>query len=154
MTEYLVLVIGASAVVTFGGFMLYGGEMNKPSKTALSMILLATVIMPIASALGNVGSISAEDVIGDYADGDAVEDVYGQTAEAAFCEGVRKMVCDEFLMEEEDVSVRCFGFSLAEMRADKIKIILSGGAVYKDSRAIAARIREAGLGECEVELEF
>ena len=45
-----------------------------------------------------------------------------------------------------------FGFDFKNMKAERVKIILSGRAALADSRAIAEEIRKLGEWECEVEL--
>ena len=153
MSEYLAFVISATAVVTFGGFMMYGGAQSKASRAALGVILLSVTVIPVVDSIDAVGSVDLSALFEDV-EMSVGEDVFYKTAEEAFAEGIRKMICDEFDVDADNVVVRVFGFELEKMRAEKINVILSGTAAYIDSRAVVARVREGGLGECEVKIEF
>lgn len=155
MGEYLSFVIGAAAVVALGGLLAHGGVTEKSTRAALGVILLATVATPLVGGIRELGELTLDGVLGDYSvEIDEEDSACYETAEEAFCEGIRSEVCAEFSLEADEVTVLVFGFELTEMRAEKIKIILSGRAACADSRSIAAHVRGAGLGDCEVELEL
>ena len=154
MGEYLGFLISASFVVALGGLTSYGGRAQNAVKLALGVMLLSVSIVPIVSAVSD--AVNEANIIfteGPPSDGTSGT-LYEKTAEEAFCEGIKKLLKSEFSLSPSDVEVRVFGFKTDEVRADKIKIILSGSAVHADHRSLRLRIEELGLGECEVVLEI
>ena len=154
MGEYLGFLVTASAVVALGGLMSHGGRSQGMVKLALGVMLLSVSIVPLISAVTDAVDdarlIFSESAPPDDASGS----LYEKTAEDAFCEGIKKLAVSEFSVHASDVDVRVFGFKVSEMRADKVKIMLSGSAVHADYRSLSSRIEALGLGECEVELEI
>lgn len=153
MNEYLGLLIAVSAVVAFCGIVMRDGAHDAISRAAMGIILLFAVISPAVSLVNGAAELDIDGLLGSYGDTGG-ENLYEQTAEEAFCDGIERLVCDEYSLSDDDVEVRVFGFDVTKMYADKIKIILSGSASYADSRAISAYVRECGLGDCEAELEI
>lgn len=152
MNEYLVMLVCTSAVVGFGMLALRPGE-ERVGGAALGIILLASVLSPLLSLVGAVGDISAEDILGEYGT-PTVDGDYEERVRDAFEDGVAGAVAERFGLDVADVRAYAHGYDFEHVRAEKIKIVLSGTAVYADSRGICAFVRESGLGECEVELEF
>ena len=154
MGEYLGFLITASAVVALGGLTSHGGRSQGIVKLALGVMLLSVSVVPLISAVTDAVD-DANLIFSESApSGEISGSIYEKTAEDAFCEGVKKLAVSEFSIANSDVEVRAFGFKVGEMRADRVKIILSGSAVHADYRSLCSRIEELGLGECEVELEI
>ena len=154
MGEYLGFLIVASAVVALGSLMSCGGRTQGVVKLALGVMLLSVSVIPLISAVTDaVDDASLIFSEGLTSDGNT-DSLYEKTAENAFCEGIKKLVVSEFSVAVSDVEVRVFGFKVDKMRADSVKIILSGSAVHADYRSLSLRISELGLGECEVMLEI
>ena len=130
------------------------GSVSRTLRSALSLLLLYTVASPIVTVIADIGDISIDSIVESAPEPDTDDPEYYKVAEEAFCEGIRKMVCDSHSVNAGDVAVYAFGFDFKSMSAQTIKIILSGSAVYADARGIAAEVSDAGLGECEVELEI
>ena len=150
--QYLVSVIIVSSLVAISTYFSYGSSEGRTVKTAMSIIVLYTVAAPIVSVIGEISDISL-DLSVDTEDFGSVGDTeYAETAEAAFCEGVRAAIAERYNLNSNDVRVRVSGFDFEKMRAERITVIISGGAATSDHRAIAQYIAESGLGECEVEL--
>ena len=156
MTEYITSVIAACAVVALGGFISYSGDggTSRALRSALSLLLLYTVASPVVSVVSNLGDVTLDSIVEYEPSVDMSDPEYYRVAEDAFCEGIRKMVCEQYEVNADDVDVRAVDFDFKTMSARKIKIILSGNAVYTDSRGISAAVSDAGLGECEVELDL
>ena len=154
MGEYLGFLVAASAVVALGGLMAHGGRSLGAVKLALGVMLLSASVVPIVSAVAGVvedgKEIFSEGVVPDGFSGT----LYEKTAEEAFSDGVKKLVVSEFSLSVDDVDVRVHGFDVQNVRAEVIKVILSGKAAYADHKSIKLRIEELLLGKCEVELEF
>ena len=49
-----------------------------------------------------------------------------QTAEEALCAGISQSIGEEFSLSKNEVSVICYGFSLEEMRAERIQPLRKG----------------------------
>lgn len=156
MTEYITSVIAACAIVALGGFISYSDEggTSRAMRSALSLLLLYTVASPVVSVVSNLGDVTLDSIVEYEPPVDTSDPEYYRVAEQAFCEGIQKMVCEQYAISAEDIEVCAFDFDFKSMSARKIKIILSGDAVYADSRGISATVSDAGLGECEVELEL
>ena len=155
MSDYIISVMAASALVALGGLISYGGKTERISRAAMSMVLIYTVTLPIISATGDVSELFSTDFFDDLnfecEPGDTV--FYENTA-AAFCDGVERFVCEEFDLDGADVDVSVRALDLERMRAEKITVILSGRAVSADARLIADRVENAALGECEVMIDL
>ena len=146
----------ATAIVALGGLMSYSeeGSVSRTLRSALSLLLLYTVASPIVTVIADIGDISIDSIVESAPEPDTDDPEYYKVAEEAFCEGIRKMVCESHSIGADDVAVYAFDFDFKSMSAKTIKIILSGSAAYADARGIAATVSDAGLGECEVELEI
>ena len=133
-------------------YVAYGESGERCLKAASSLILVYILVSPAVTLIRNASEYQIYD--GGYADftEEIKDSEMSESAEAAFCEGIRKYVCEKFSLSEGDVKVKAFGFEFKSMKAEKIKIILSGKAVFADNRGIADEIVRCGLGECEVEL--
>ncbi|MBQ9733924.1 MAG: hypothetical protein IJV74_06795 [Clostridia bacterium] len=153
MSEYIISVIASASVVALGSFVSYGRKGERTiAGAAMSIILLYTVITPIISFVADFTPADLDGFFAEAQPPQTEDSQYHEVAEQAFCEGIEKMVCEEFFLNREDVSVSTVGFQMENMRAQSIRVILSGRAALADSRRIAASVTEAGLGECEVEI--
>ena len=151
MSEYLVFLVSATSVVGFGMLAMRPSE-ERVGGAALGIILLASILAPLSAVFGAVGDLSGEDIFSAQQSTPELDSE--GVVKAAFEAGVASAVADEFSLEVSDIRVYAYGYDFEGVRAERIKIILSGAAAYADSRGIAAFVREGGLGECEVELEF
>ena len=152
MSAYLTGLIAISSLIGVCSYISYGDREDKYLKTASSLILAYVVILPIVTLVKDASDYTYDGTF--WIDSfDSINDTeLGESAELAFCDGVKKYVCSQFSLSEENVRVRVFGFDFANMKAEKIKVILSGSAIFADNRAISEQIEKNGLGECEVEL--
>lgn len=151
MSEYLSCLISVSSLVGVSAFLSYGEREDKVLKIASSLIIAYVTVLPLVSLIRDLDydfSLGFDDGSFVY-----IEDtLIGEEAENAFCEGIEKYISERFSLPSEEITVRVFGFEYTSMKAEKIKIILSGKAIFADNRAIAEEIEKNGLGECEVEL--
>ena len=155
MGEYLGSVVVMSAILGIISYVSYPSGSEKTVRFAASVLLLYTALTPL---LGFVSKITSDDIsslIGDFDYKDEVGDgEYIIVAENAFKEGISKLLFAKYGINEEDSEVFVFGFDFENMRAEKIKIQLSGGGSTADFRGIENYITESGLGECEVNLKI
>ena len=75
-------------------------------------------------------------------------------AEDAFARGIGRAVEEKFSLEEGSVDVKVIGFDFEKMRAESIKIILSGRSVVADYRGIEKYVNSMEIGKCEVVIEI
>lgn len=150
MSTYLVGLVAVSALIGVSSYVSYDQRWNRTLRFTSSLVLLCAVIAPFISFLRDaefsLSEIEKETEI-------RIEDSeLSEGAEKAFCDGVRRYICESFSLSEGEVEVKSYGFDLVTVKAEKIKVILYGSAVFSDSRAIAERVESAGLGECEVNI--
>ena len=152
MREYVVSVVAVSMLAALAVFISYGGASERAVKGAVSVILIYTLCMPIVDM---VGDFSVENLNFEL----QLEDVessseYFETVEEAFARGVKSYVCEEFGLDGGAVFVKIQGFAIESMRAERISIVLSGRAALSDVTRIAEAVKNAGLGECEVNIKI
>ncbi len=147
MTLYFAQVFAVSALLGLLSVISFDKN-NKVYRFAFSVLLLYVVILPL-------GDISVEDFELDNITSD-YEDVgeYEEVARDAFISGIRRLVADKYSLKEENVRVLVEGFDFQNMKAEKIRIILSGSAVFSDYKSIERYINESNMGECTVEIEI
>ncbi len=140
------------AAVAFCSFSMYQGAESSVSRFAFGAILLASLAVPFISAFSS--ALDFEFSAEDFSDGNYSSDVAQKTLEDAFCKGIKYAVSDKFSINSKQITVECHEFNAETLKAEKIKIILSGNAVYSDVRSIKSYIEDENFGECEVILEF
>ena len=146
MTKYFVSVFVIAAIVSL--LRLLGYRSGIIERVALGIICIYTVVYPLGTAVNFDfdGVFDIPEINVDSGVDGIIED--------AFAEGIARAVADEFSLKTKDISVRLFGFDSERMSAERIEIILSGGAVGADYRAIEDYIRKMEIGECVVEISF
>ncbi|MBO5907928.1 MAG: hypothetical protein J6Q85_07260 [Clostridia bacterium] len=150
MTEYMRAVFAICCVVSAAS-LLCRGRRDFVLRIAFSILVVYVALMPILSHLCSSEwsvRLDYEFDIGDYS-----ED-YLAVAESAFTEGVKRLVTEKYGLKDEDVFVLCEGFDFEGMRADSIRIILSGAAAFADYKSIEKYIDTQQLGRCSVEIEI
>ena len=156
MVEYLASVVLMSALLGVLSYSSYPSDSSaRWVKIASAVLLLYVVINPVFALskelLFNDGGGFFDEITNDFAIDDSQ---LLETSEEAFKEGIKRLVKNEFGADEKNVEVYVFGFDFKNMRAEKIKIILSGRSAFLDWRGIEKYITEAGLGDCEVNIQL
>lgn len=146
--SYLYTVL-ALASVAFASFVIYDAQRLREARFTLGIILLASLILPISSAVKGFSELDF-DTGGDY----ATSSLANETVEEAFCRGIAEAVCGEFSFKTSDVSVKAVGFDAEGMRAEKIILTLSGKAALGDIGAAEDFVSELGFGKCTAEVYF
>ena len=117
-------------------------------KLALGIIAIYLILSPLAKIDFDFDN-SFEITLPESAEGG-----YSEVAKDAFERGISSSVADKFSLEAELVSAEAVGFDFDFMRAEKIKITLTGRAVFADRRAIEEYINKMEIGACTVEIHI
>ena len=152
MVDNVIYIISVLSAIAFSSFALYDGEKMKSSRTALGIILLAALGIPFLKSLISLPDISLEQ--NPIYDNEYNEELRDEAAEESFLYGIKLAVAEKFSLSEEEVIVKCSGFSFEKMKAERIKIVLSGKAAFSDIRSVRDYVEKSGFGECEVLVSF
>ena len=144
MREYALSLFGMCALL--GALSLIHYNKGTAERMAERVLFAAAVVLPLVNSLTSL-SFSLPSIPSFSDDGE-----YREVIEEAFSEGVSLAVCERFSLPEGTVKVELHGFDAQKMRAEKIKITLSGVAIISDRRAIQEYIEGENLGECEVRI--
>lgn len=150
MSEYF---IGVFSVCLVGGICLtlaYG--QGRGESLTVGIIILWVILSPIGESLAHFdpdGWLDSVE-IPEYKD----ESEIGAVIEDAFADGLARAVAEKFSLRKENIRVRLYGFDRNKLRAERIRIILSGGAALADYKAVEKYINEMDIGECNVEIEI
>lgn len=152
MSGYLISLVLISFLVGISSYLSFSGSGDRMLRAVSSLLVVYVIFTPIVTLVRGLeefenNEYEAEDFVPPIE-----ESEFGKNAKEAFEEGVKRLVCERFSLKEEEVKAVAFEFDSIAMRAKKIKIILSGNAVYADARAVSYAVSSAGLGECEVEI--
>lgn len=156
MGEYLVAITAVSVFLGLLGYLSYPSGSQRSVKLALALLLLYAVMLPLVSLVRGIAENGVPDstefpdasISGEY------EEEYVEVAKSAFKSGICKLLFTKYGIEEEDAAVYVYNFDFESMKAERIEIVLSGSAKFKDYRAIESYVTGSGLGECEVEIEI
>ena len=131
------LLLGTFAVTALVGSLSHPA-LSSSVRTALATAALAIVVVPLFSSLTDFSEVKIPDSSPEVGDIDG----YIEVSEGAFCEGIAMAVAEEFSLSFDEVRVECVDFDFTKMRADKIKISLSGEGVFADFRSIGIYVED------------
>ena len=151
MSGYFVSVFGICVCVGALGLLSYNDK-NNAERCALGVILLYVVLSPVAQIIGELDRDEFD--LESFSAGIEADDGYSEVTEAAICDGICHAVSSEFSFPDDEISVRLYGFDFGQMRAEKIRVLLSGRAALSDNKAVKEYIDEMGVGECEIEIRL
>ena len=152
MSAYLSSLVAISALVGICSFLSYSETTDRGLKIAVSVILVYTVILPAVTLVREAVEFDFDYYQSEIPEVSFEDTEFSKTAEQSFADGIKKMIAENFSLSSDEVKVFVFGFDGKRMKAEKIKIILTGTAIVADARRIAYAVSLAGLGECEVEI--
>ena len=152
MKEYFALALTACALVALGGLLLYGDKNSFHARAAMGVILLCTISIPPIKAILSISELDMGGIFEEF-EVQGGESAIGQVVGESFSEGIKRMLCEEFELSEDDISVYTFGLDAVNMRAEKIIVVLRGRGALSDLRGIRYSVENAGLGGCEVKIE-
>ena len=150
MKEYMIGIFVLSAVLGLLSLLLYRGGRESGARFAFGVLLLFTVAMPLSSFSFDILSSLGEGA--EYPE--FSENGFAETVRTAFEEGIERLIEEEMSRPHGAVTVVADGFSPTEMRADLIRIYLSGAGAFADARRVEAIVEKYGLGECCAEYEI
>lgn len=152
MKEYLIGITAVAALVSFATLFLKGKETERPAKIVFGLLLLCRMLLPLSGLLSD----AVEKLGGETTLPQETEDtpLYEETAERAFADGIVRSVSEKFSIPRENMTLRLENFDFRTMHAEKIFLTLRGRGALSDPRQVERYITEAGLGDCEVDLEI
>ena len=153
MGEYFVMIVVASSALGLLSFLSYPSVSDRLVKAAASLLLLYTVLIPLANMLEELySSLGSFDF--DFSLEEVEKGEYEEVAEEAFKNGIRKLLFTKYEIEEGEADVIVYGFDFESMKAERIRILLSGDAIYSDARGMQEYLNGLDLGKCEVEIRI
>ena len=151
MNGYFLSVFAVCAAVGAFGMITYR-ENSSVERAAFAIIILYTVSAPIAEAvLWDEGGLSIDISLDEQK---MLDEGYIDVAREAFEQGISRAVSEKYSISIEDISVRCVDFDFNEMKAGKIKVLLTGLGALCDRRGVEKYLNGLGIGECEVNIEI
>lgn len=156
MADYLARVVVMTVFLGVISYLSYPGSSERALRIASSVLIIYTVALPVLSLAQDFAGENFSGEISDIADGgfDTGEETYIEVAENAFKTGIKEMLNSKYGIKKDNMRVYVFDLDFKNMRAGKIKIVLTGNAAFADWRGIMQYINESGLGKCEVEIEL
>ena len=145
MKEYALMLFGLCLVLSTLSLLSFK---EGSVKLALGIIAIYLILSPLAKIDFDFDN-SFEITLPESAEGG-----YSEVAKDAFERGISSSVADKFSLEAELVSAEAVGFDFNFMRAEEIKITLTGRAVFADRRAIEEYINKMEIGACTVEIHI
>ena len=152
MSAYLTSLVLTSALVGVCSYLSYSEKGASLVKMASSLIVVYMMITPVSALIGEGGFLDGNGHTLEEYMPSIDESEFSKSAAEAFEDGVKKYVCEKFSLSDSDVRVSALEFDCIGMKAEKVKIILCGGAAHADARGIEYEINSLGLGKCEVEI--
>ena len=151
MNEYFVQIFVMCIVTGILGLISYN-EKNSAERAALGVILLFVTLSPAVKMLSelDVSDFDPEKIISEI----DTDSELSEVGAGALKDGICRAVCERFSFADDEVSATLYGFDFKDMRADVVRIVLSGRAVLADSKAIKKYVDEMGGGACEIELKL
>lgn len=152
MREYVISVVAASILCALSSFVSYGRGNERAVRAAIAMILIYTVCMPV---LRFTSEFDIDDVDFEaYEEAEIDSGYYLGSVEEAFSTGVKGLLSEKLSINKDDIRVSIVGFDLRTMRAQRIRVTFVGRAALADTRRAEQIVEDAGLGECEVNIEI
>ncbi len=147
MAEYFVSLVSVAAVSSLAALFAFRPD-DRWYRFSVSAVLLYTVILPLVSLFSQLRYTDFESLKPELP---AFSDsAYAECGEEAFVLGVRRLVSDKYEIPISDVTVELSGFDAVSMRAEKIKIVLSGEGHSVDFRRVRDYLNKCEIGKCEV----
>ncbi len=147
----MISIFSASAFLSALSHIAYSSRLESFRRFAFGVLLFSVVCTPLFSVFdgwqGAFNDIFPEMPPAEEGSG---EEVF----ENAFCDGVKRAVCEKFSLNYNEVRVLSESFSKEDFTAKKVRVILSGGAALSDYREIEKYVNGMDIGECKVEIEI
>ena len=143
-------------VLSFGVFVAVALGVSHPRlKSSVTfgagILIISAIMIPIVDIIRDIDVENSLDrILGEYEYDGMTDDAI----ELTFEDGVAEYIAGVHGLRRKDVTVNADGFHIQTMRADRIYVTLSGGAVTADYKRIEREIAEefTSGGECEVSI--
>lgn len=153
LVEYYLSALIMCAVSGVAVHLSYDKKREGSIRLASGILIFFLLLSPLPTALRALTKLDTDELFDTPAlDGVSDNTELADVAREAYCEGIKRLLSEQFGIEASACEVFAYGFDFETMSATRVKIILRGKGVFADYRRIESYITEQGLGECEVEL--
>ena len=164
MKEYVISLLSAALVAALIGVLAptgEGGGLSRHLRLLTSLFLITVIILPLGDAMGTIegfldGSVTLPEIGGsteeDYRK--ELDEALASSSKAYFATLLIEKLEEEFTIPEGEV--RCairWSEDAGEARPERISVILSGSAIWKDPASIEAFVRDLVGCECVTAIE-
>ena len=150
MREYIASLICTAAILAILSVLSYKYDSDVGRRAAFAVLIIWITLVPLVKHI-NKNEISFPTFDTDMSE---YKEEYKSIAENAFTDGVKAMICEKFSLESDLVDVRVYGFDFEKMKAERIKVLLSGKAAAASYKDIEKYVEDSRLGECDAEIEI
>ena len=126
-------------------------RLKKTVSFSAGILIICSIMLPIVDILRSFDADKTFDKFLADMDYDGATD---SSIELAFESGIAEYIAEKYTVNTDDVLVNVDGFDMGSLRADRIYVTLSGGAILLDYKRIEKEICERFTkgGECEVSI--
>ena len=138
MTEYESGLLALSLVLTVGARLVSDRRYVSVTGLLFSLILLSNVATPLVSLTEGDISLPIEHVTVDTS-------VFENSLAQAYASGIRRALCEQFSLKEEDVRVYVTELAAENIEEARVRVILSGRAALADRHRIEEYLKKGGV---------
>lgn len=127
-------------------------RLKRSTSFGAGVLLICVIMLPLVDIIKDIDV--KIDTDGYFESGDT--ELSDEALEAAFEEGIREYLAQEYRVDKELITVMADGFELESMRAERIYVTLTGKAATLDYKRIESDLEKEFTkgGECEVSLKI
>ena len=146
----VIYTVALTATVSLASFIGYRTRDRGAERMALGAILLAALVLPIAGLLGADMPLTLPkaDITQES------ESTVAAIIEDAYVAGIKRLICTQWRLSDDAVSVSIRGFDAATVTAEHVSVTLSGTGIGADRVAVAQYLTDQGINNCEVRYEY
>lgn len=145
--------LGVFVICLIGGVVtLLSHGSGRAERMVVGIVTLYIIIAPLAEGLSDFDAERWFDSL--RGEGVDISTEYEGVLEDAFADGVARAVSEKFSLDKDNIRVSLSGFDSGSLRAERIRISLSGTAALADYKAVEKYVNSLDLGECDVEIEI
>ena len=148
MKEYVGALLLVGVLLTLGTRLIFDRRFSSVTRLLFSLILLSALALPLADPVKNLAlpEITLPE-IGDASDFDV-------EVEEAYALGIRRALCSEFSLAEDEVRVVLSDFSPEEIGRTHVQVFLRGRAALADRLGMEKYLKDGGIVNCEITVGF
>lgn len=148
MKEYVGAILLVVTLLSIGARLILDRRFSSVTRLLFSLILLSALALPLADVLK--GLTLEEIPLPEL--GDASE--FNEEMEEAYALGIRRALCSEFSLSEDEVRVVLTDFDAAQIGKGRVEVFLSGRAALADRLGMETYLKEGGILNCEITVGF